>query len=125
MSLTQLGQIAMMTTDLAFVRRIGAEAMAAAALAGTVLSVSLTFASGLVSAAAPLSAQAFGANPALVRRPLRMGFWAALLLWTPMMALLLYGKEFLLARNANHTKANWHFTTSKARVKLKHLSPSI
>jgi len=28
-------------------------------------------------------------------------------------------------RNANHTKANWHFTTSKARVKLRHLYPSI
>ena len=27
-------------------------------------------------------------------------------------------------RNAHHTKANWHFTTSKARVKLKHLYPS-
>src|SRR5262244_4591626 len=28
-------------------------------------------------------------------------------------------------RNANHTKANWHFTTPKARVKLRHLYPSI
>ena len=28
-------------------------------------------------------------------------------------------------RNANHTKANWHFTTSNARVKLSHLYPSI
>jgi hypothetical protein len=28
-------------------------------------------------------------------------------------------------RNAHHIKANWHFTTSKARVKLKHLYPSI
>ena len=28
-------------------------------------------------------------------------------------------------RNANHTKANWHFTTPNARVKLKHLYPSI
>ena len=28
-------------------------------------------------------------------------------------------------RNANHTKANWHFTTPKARVKLSHLYPSI
>jgi hypothetical protein len=28
-------------------------------------------------------------------------------------------------RNANHTKANWHFTTSNARVKLRHLYPSI
>jgi hypothetical protein len=28
-------------------------------------------------------------------------------------------------RNANHTKANWQFTTPNARVKLKHLYPSI
>ena len=28
-------------------------------------------------------------------------------------------------RNANHTKANWHFTTLNARIKLKHLYPSI
>jgi hypothetical protein len=28
-------------------------------------------------------------------------------------------------RNANHTKAHWHFTTSTARVKLRHLYPSI
>ena len=28
-------------------------------------------------------------------------------------------------RNANHTKANWQFTTSTARVKLKHLYPAI
>jgi hypothetical protein len=28
-------------------------------------------------------------------------------------------------RNANHTNANWHFLTSNARVKLKHLYPSI
>ncbi len=28
-------------------------------------------------------------------------------------------------RNANHAMANWHFTTPNARVKLKHLYPSI
>ena len=28
-------------------------------------------------------------------------------------------------RNANHTTANWHFTTPNARIKLKHLYPSI
>lgn len=27
-------------------------------------------------------------------------------------------------RNKNHTKANWQFTTNKARTKLKHLYPS-
>src|ERR1700678_3230942 len=28
-------------------------------------------------------------------------------------------------RNANHTKANWHFSTSNAPIKLKHLYPAI
>jgi DDE superfamily endonuclease len=28
-------------------------------------------------------------------------------------------------RNANHTKANWHFTPPNARIELKHLYPSI
>jgi hypothetical protein len=28
-------------------------------------------------------------------------------------------------RNANNTKANWHFTTPNARIKLNHLYPSI
>jgi len=28
-------------------------------------------------------------------------------------------------RNATHTKANWHFTTPNARIKLNHLYPSI
>src|SRR4249919_3533180 len=28
-------------------------------------------------------------------------------------------------RNANHAKANWHFSTPNARIKLKHLYPAI
>jgi hypothetical protein len=28
-------------------------------------------------------------------------------------------------RNAKHTKANWHFATPDARIKLNHLYPSI
>ena len=28
-------------------------------------------------------------------------------------------------RNANNTKANWHFTTPNARIKLNYLYPSI
>ena len=68
-ALTQLGQIAMMTTDIALIGRLGDEAVAAAALAHTVFFVSFTFGMGLVSAVAPLAAQAFGArNPHLIRR---------------------------------------------------------
>ena len=97
-ALTQLGQIAMMTTDLALIGRLGDEAVAAAALAHTVFFVSFTFGMGLVSAVAPLAAQAFGArNPRLVRRALRVGLWAALLISLPMIALPLFGEHILLA----------------------------
>jgi MATE family multidrug resistance protein len=97
-ALTQLGQIAMMTTDIAFIGRLGSEAVAAASLAHTVVFVSFTFGMGLVSAVAPLAAQAFGArNPRLVRRSLRVGLWAAFFIALPMMALSFRGEQILLA----------------------------
>src|SRR5712671_1188707 len=96
-ALTQLGQIAMMTTDLALIGRLGDEAVAAAALAHTVFFITFTFGMGLVSAVAPLAAQGFGArNPRLVRRALRVGLWTALLISLPMMVLPLYGERILL-----------------------------
>jgi len=98
MALTQLSQIAMMTTDLAFIGRLGKDAVAAAALAGTVYWIGFTVGMGLMSAVAPLVAQAFGArNPRLVRRSLRAGLWAALLIALPIMALPLRGERILLA----------------------------
>lgn len=98
MALTQLSQIAMMATDLAFIGRLGNEAVAAAALAGTVYFVSFTIGMGLVSAVAPLAAQAFGArDPRQMRRALRTGLWAALLISLPIMPFSLYGEPILLA----------------------------
>jgi len=106
-ALTQLGQIAMMTTDLALIGRLGDEAVAAAALAHTVFFVAFTFGMGLVSAVAPLAAQAFGArNPRMVRRALRVGLWAALLISLPMLALPLYGEQVLLALGQAPTTAH-------------------
>jgi multidrug resistance protein, MATE family len=98
MALTQLGQIAMMATDLAFIGRLGDQAVAAAALAGTVYFLSFTFGIGLMSAVAPLAAQAFGArNPRVVRRSLHAGLWAALFISLPIMAFPLRGEQILLA----------------------------
>jgi MATE family multidrug resistance protein len=98
MALTQLSQIAMMTTDLAFIGRLGGDAIAAAALAGTIYFVSFTFGMGLMSAVAPLAAQAFGAGDApLVRRSLHAGLWAGLLVALPIMAFPLQGETILLA----------------------------
>ncbi len=96
MALTQLGQIAMTTTDLALIGRISDEAVAAAGLAGTVYFVSFTVGMGLMAAVAPLAAQAFGAqNPRLVRRALRTGLWAALVISLPIMAFPLRGEQIL------------------------------
>jgi MATE family multidrug resistance protein len=98
MALTQLGQIAMMTTDLAFIGRLGDQAVAAAALGHTVFFISFTFGLGLVAAVAPLAAQAFGArDPRQVRRAVRTGLWAALLVSIPTMILPLRGEQILLA----------------------------
>ena len=67
-ALTQLGQIAMMTTDLALIGRLGDTAVAAASLAHTVFFVAFVIGMGLVSAVAPLAAQALGARqPRIVR----------------------------------------------------------
>ena len=74
MAATQLGQIAMMTTDLALLGRLGDHVMAGAALAHTVLFAAYTLGMGLVSAVAPLASQAFGARkPRFVRRAVRVG----------------------------------------------------
>src|SRR5437764_11901655 len=84
-ALTQLGQIAMMTSDLALIGRLGDGAVAAAALAHTVLFTVFVTGMGLVQAVAPLAAQAYGARqPRLVRRALRVGLWAAVLLGPPL-----------------------------------------
>jgi MATE family multidrug resistance protein len=98
MAATQLGQIAMMTTDLALLGRLGDRVVAGAALAHTVLFAAFTLGMGLVSAVAPLAAQAFGARqPRLVRRSLRVGLWAAMLAGVPLTVTQLFGEDLLLA----------------------------
>ncbi|HXF86765.1 MAG TPA: MATE family efflux transporter, partial [Xanthobacteraceae bacterium] len=55
MALTQLGQVAMMTTDLALLGRLGDQVVAAVALAHTVLFAAFVVGMGVVSAVAPLA----------------------------------------------------------------------
>jgi MATE family multidrug resistance protein len=94
----QLGQIAMMTTDLALLGRLGDHVVAAAALAHTVLFVAFTLGMGLVSAVAPLASQAFGARqPRFVRRSVRVGLWASLIAGVPLTALQFWGTDILVA----------------------------
>jgi MATE family multidrug resistance protein len=98
MALTQLGQIAMMSTDLALIGRLGDVAVAAVGLAQMILFTGFVFGMGIVSAVAALAAQAYGARePRLVRRTLRMGLWAAVLLGVPINVVQLWGEDILIA----------------------------
>lgn len=98
LALTQLGQVAMMTTDLALIGRLGDKAVAGAALGHTVLFACFVLGLGLVAAVAPLAAQAYGARqPRMVRRALRVGMWAAVILGVPMTLLQFHGADILIA----------------------------
>jgi multidrug resistance protein, MATE family len=98
LAVSQLGQIAMMTTDLALLGRLGDHVVAAAALSHTILFAAFTLGMGLVSAVAPLASQAFGArNPRFVRRSVRIGIWAAFLAGVPLTAVQFWGRDILLA----------------------------
>jgi MATE family multidrug resistance protein len=97
-ALTQLGQIAMMTTDLALIGRLGDDAIAAVSLAHLILFFGFVLGMGPVSAVAPLAAQAFGARePRMVRRALRVGLWAAVMLGVPINLAQLWGEDILIA----------------------------
>lgn len=101
-ALTQLGQVAMMTSDLMLVGHLGGNAIAAAALAQTVLFGAFMVGMGVMAAVSPLAAQAYGARePRMVRRSLRVGLWAAALLGVPMTALQYMGEDILLALGQN------------------------
>ncbi len=98
MAASQLGQVAMMTTDLALIGRMGGAAVAAAALAHTLLFASFVLGMGLVAAVAPLAAQAYGARqPRMIRRALWAGIWAAIAAGIPLTLLQLRGTDLLIA----------------------------
>src|SRR5215475_2173822 len=105
-ALTQLGQIAMMTTDLALIGRLGDEAIAAVGLAHLILFVGFVLGMGPVSAVAPLAAQAFGArDPRMVRRSLRVGLWAAVMFGVPINVGQLWGEDILVAAGQSSATA--------------------
>jgi MATE family multidrug resistance protein len=105
-ALTQLGQIAMMTTDLALIGRLGERAVASVGLAHLILFFGFVFGMGIVSAVAPLAAQAYGAgNPRMVRRALRMGLWSAVIMGIPINIAQLWGEDILIATGQTHETA--------------------
>ena len=97
--LTQLSQMAIMTTDVIMLGRLGKESLAAAALGNTIFFFTWLVGAGPTAAVAPTIAHILGANPrdrAGVRNAVRMGFWAMLIISVPLIALLLFTRPILL-----------------------------
>ncbi len=79
--LTNLGQVAIQTTDVIMIGRLGPEALAASVLGVNVSFVLLLFSIGVVAATGPIMAQDLGRRCHAVREPrrtVRQGLWVAL-----------------------------------------------
>jgi MATE family multidrug resistance protein len=97
--LTQLAQMAMVTTDTMMVGRLGENALAAATLGSVLYVFTWVFGFGPALAVSPVIAHVLGARPDEtdeVRSVIRMGLWAMALLSIPLLCLLLFAKELLL-----------------------------
>jgi MATE family multidrug resistance protein len=95
---TQLAQMAILTTDLVMIGRLGETSLAAAALGATLWVFGWLVGHGPAAAVAPVVAQIVGARPgdtAQTRACVRMGLWAVTVL-VPPLALLFAGAEPLL-----------------------------
>jgi MATE family multidrug resistance protein len=94
---SQLGGIAMNTTDTIMVGRLGATALAAAGLATAVQFTLIVMCNGVVMGMSPLVSQAFGAGDrGECRRILVQGLWIAAALALPATAISLCGGRLAL-----------------------------
>jgi MATE family multidrug resistance protein len=108
---TNLAQIALNTTDIIVLGRLGPQALAAGTLGVNLYFAILIFAIGLITATAPMMAESFGRKRKVVRdvrRTFRQGLWSAvflsvpawLVLWHAEIILVAFGQEPTLAADA-------------------------
>ena len=95
---SQLGGIAMNTTDTIMVGPLGAESLAGAALGNAVFMAALMICTGTLMGMSPLVSQAFGAGDRReCRRVLVQGLWLAVILAVPMTGICLLGGRIAAA----------------------------
>lgn len=102
--LTNLAQIAILTTNTIYYGHLGKAELAAGSLAASLYHVTMIFSLGLVSATVPMLANALGkkrSNIRLVRRILRHGLLSAVLITLPFWVLLWHADSLLLALGQN------------------------
>jgi multidrug resistance protein, MATE family len=89
--MTNLGQVAIQTTDVVMIGWLGAESLAASVLGVNLTFVLLLFGIGVVMAASPMIAQDLGRRRIAVREPrrtVRQGLWASVAIGAPACLLL-------------------------------------
>ena len=98
--LTNVAQTAMTTTDVLLMGRLGSEALAAGALGANLYFATMMFGLGLTTATAPMIARELGRKGHSVRdvrRTVRQGLWAAVVIVVPIWIVLWHAEEILLA----------------------------
>jgi len=98
--LTNVAQTAMTTTDVLLMGRLGSEALAAGALGANLYFGTMMFGLGLTTATAPMIARELGRKGHSVRdvrRTVRQGLWAAVVIVVPIWIVLWHAEEILLA----------------------------
>ncbi|MDB5522185.1 MAG: efflux family protein [Tardiphaga sp.] len=130
--LTNLAQIALTTTDVIVLGRLGAHELAAATLGVNLYLAFLIFAIGLVTATSPMMAQAIGRKLHVVRdvrRTFRQGLWSAVIisvptwivLWHTEAIMLLFAQEPALAVDAQRfmRALMWGFLPALGYIALR------
>ncbi|MCO6387538.1 MATE family efflux transporter [Aliihoeflea sp. 40Bstr573] len=100
MILTNLAQTAMTATDVMMMGRVGPEALAAGTLGSNVYFAPMIFGLGLILATSPMIARELGRRATSVRdvrRTVRQGMWAGLIVAVPIWLLLWQTEAILLA----------------------------
>lgn len=98
--LTNLAQMALNTTDVVMMGRLGPQALAAGALGFNLYFPLCMFGIGVLSAVAPMVAREIGARHSSVRdvrRTVRQGVWAALAISLPVWIILWHSEPILIA----------------------------
>lgn len=136
--LTNVGQVAIQTTDVIMIGWLGPEALAASVLGVNVMFVLLLFSIGVVAATAPMVAQDLGRRRSGVRGPrrtIRQGLWLALalgvpawlLLWNiaPLLRLFHQNPELIPGAEAYVHAAMWGFVPALWFVVLRNFIASL
>ncbi|WP_085899937.1 MATE family efflux transporter [Kiloniella majae] len=93
----QVAQMALFTTDVIMMGWLGPKFLAAGTLATSLMSPFLLFGIGLITAVAPMMAQAIGARDfKSVRRTTRQGFWVSVVVAAVLIALIWNAEVFFL-----------------------------